>query len=66
MLCVGGFEFPIIVMVYVPEGVPDDPCLAVVWIARLELAEPVLGEMPPGENWHFDAAGNPEQDRLTL
>ena len=45
---------------------PCEPCLAVVWIVRLEFAEPLFGEMPPGENWHFASAGSPEQLRLTL
>jgi len=50
----------------VPDSVPEDPLWAVVWIDRLEVAEPVLGVIPDGENWHFEAAGNPEHDRLTL
>src|SRR4029077_20936091 len=33
---------------------------------RLDVAEPVLGVIPAGENWHLAPAGSPEHARLTL
>jgi hypothetical protein len=60
-VCVSEPDLPVMVMVEVPDGVE-----APVWMLRLDMAEPVFGEMPEGENWHFAPEGNPEQVRLTL
>jgi hypothetical protein len=65
-LCTSGLAVPVMVIVYVPGCVPEVPLAFVVFIISAELAAPLPGVTPEGENEQVDCAGKPEQDRETF
>jgi hypothetical protein len=58
-------ELPVVVIVYVPAGVPREPLRLVVVILSLEVAEVLPGVTMVGVSVQEEAAGTPEQVRET-
>ena len=58
-------DVPLIVIVYVPAGVPRFPLRGVVWTSIDAAAPPFPGVTDGGEKEQVEADGNPEHDSDT-